>query len=173
MTGSSRQRAFSKSFPRLSPAVMLYAQKVQKRIKLFYIIEKSGTRHGTRRLWLIAIKSRQSVIARSESCKATSIIMCSAFRFFTLEQITSRLNTDDVLVRACPRALSARLNGSLSAACPWALSLKCKHIITLKNALLYSKKKNNKIFLDFAHLCNICTINLYNGADGLVQYQQL
>ena len=69
-----------------------------------------------------------------------------------------------------PRALSAWLSGSSSAACPWGLSLECKHIIAPKSALLYSKKKNNELFRDFTHLCNIYTISLYNGADKLVQY---
>ena len=78
---------------------MLYAQKLQKCVKLFCIIEKSGTRHGTRRLWLIAIKSRQSAIAISKYRKATSIIMCSAFRFFTLERITSRCYNGQALRR--------------------------------------------------------------------------
>lgn len=69
-----------------------------------------------------------------------------------------------------PRALSARLNGSSSAACPWGLSLEYAHSIAPKSALLYSKKKNNELFRDFVHLCNIYTINLRNGVDELVQY---
>ena len=74
-------------------------------------------------------------MATSKYRKAISITMYSAFRFFTLEQITSRLNS--ALDRArlskppyymmayglmmyssglVPRALSARLVGSSSAA---------------------------------------------------------
>ena len=99
--------------------------------------------------------------------------MCSAFRFFTLEQITSRLNTDDILVRTYPARLVRAARRLVVGGCPWASSLEYAYSIAPKNALLYSKKKNNKFFMDFAHLCNICTINLYNGADGLVQYQPL
>lgn len=73
-------------------------------------------------------------MAISKYRKAISITMCSAFRFFTLEQITSRLNTftcqkrqavlngiysDDVLVRTYParlvRAARRLVVGGLSA----------------------------------------------------------
>ena len=78
--------------------------------------------------------------------------------------------SDDCTLQDTPRALSARLNGSLSAACPSGLSLEYAHSIAPKSALLYSKKKNNELFRDFTHLCNIYTMNLRNGADELVQY---
>ena len=67
--------------------------KVQKRAKLFYIIEKSGARHGARRLWLIAIKAVKARWQHQSIARLYSITMYSAFRFFTLEQITSRLNS--------------------------------------------------------------------------------
>lgn len=74
------------------------------------------------------------------------------------------------LLELTPRALSVRLYGSSLAACPWVLSLEYAYSIAPKSALLYSKKKNNELFRDFVHLCNIYTINLRNGADELVQY---
>ena len=121
----------------------------------------------------MAIKSRHSAMAISKYRKAISITMCSAFRFFTLERITSRSNTDDILVRTYPARLVRAARRLVVGGCPRVLSLEYAHIITHKSAFLYSKKKNNKIFGDFAHLCNICTINPRNGADELVQYQQL
>ena len=116
--------------------------------------------------------------------------MCSAFRsFYPCNGITSRLNTFHLpksasrvkmvyglmvyLLGLIPRALSAWLCGSSLAACPSGLSLEYVHSIALKSALLYSKKKNNELFGDFTHLCNIYTINLYNGVDELVQHKQL
>ena len=99
--------------------------------------------------------------------------MCSAFRFFTLERITSRLNTDDILVRTYPARLVRAARRLVVGGCPRASSLEYAYSIAPKNAFLYSKKKNNRIFSEILHLCNICTINLYNGADELVQYQQL
>lgn len=48
-----------------------------------------------------------------------------------------------VLYKIPPRALSAWLNGSSSAACPWVLSLEYAHSIARKTDNIYSKKKNN------------------------------
>lgn len=143
----------------LTRGYALCGENSKKSIKLFCIIEKSGARHGARRLWLIAIKSRQSVIAGSRLARLYSIIMCSAFRLFTLERIASRLNNGQALRRLTfrgfvfiilyimyllgltPRALSAWLSGSSSAACPSGLSLEYAHIIPRNLLIIYSKKE--------------------------------
>lgn len=65
----------------------------------------------------------------------------------------------------CPHGSTARCRRLVRRG-----SLEYAHSIAPKSALLYSKKKNNELFRDFTHLCNIYTINLCNGADELVQY---
>lgn len=121
-------------------------------------MKKSGTRHGARRLWLIAVKPSKRN-SGFKTRKAISIIMHSAFCFFTLEQITSRLNTFCLPKSASrvkmvyglmvcslgltPRALSVRLCGSSLAACPSGLSPEYAHSIARKTDNIYSKKKNN------------------------------
>lgn len=186
--GSSPLRKFSQSFRALSPRVTLASEKFNKRAyKVFCIIERIG--NASRRAPPLAV-SYKKPSKRDSNIKSIarlySIIMCSAFRLFTLERIASRLNTfhlpkatsHDKMVYGRmmyslgyrPCALSVRLDGSSSAACPWGLSLKCKHIIACDCGIIYSKKNNKHFFADFTHLCNIYTINLRNGADELVQY---
>lgn len=174
--------------PRIVPLCgIVTVESVPPPLPIFYNIITYDKRATARAVfWLIVFwpSKRDSDIRVPQ--RPTIIFMCSAFHLFTLERIASRLNTfhlpkatsHDKMVYGRmmyslgyrPCALSVRLDGSSSAACPWGLSLKCKHIIACDCSIIYSKKNNKHFFADFTHLCNIYTINLRNGADELVQY---